>query len=52
MGRGHGRTTRSAGFGVRLLTDVQRGEAGPGWMAKRKEKAERALAAIDRIVRA
>jgi hypothetical protein len=34
------------------LMDVQRGKAGPGWKAKRKEKAERALATLDRIVRA
>jgi hypothetical protein len=34
------------------LTDVQRGQAGAGWKAKRKEKAERAIAALDRIVRA
>jgi hypothetical protein len=34
------------------LTDVQCGRAGAGWKAKRKEKAERAIAALDRIVRA
>lgn len=34
------------------LMDVQRGQAGPGWKAKRREKAERALAALDRIMRA
>jgi hypothetical protein len=34
------------------LTDVQRGQAGPGWKAKRREMAERAFGELDRITRA